>query len=570
MTTTPPDPPDSDGDTSREDGGTSQSGEAENAPGGDAAASSPRGFSSTPIDVVGVTATPVDPAPITGTQPPVESEEARSEREGHDRSLIQSIAWTGSMRWLSQILTWAITLAVARILTPEDYGIVGMAAVFFGLVNLVNDFGLSTAIVVVRDLDEYQVKRINGLALVVGACCFVIFCALAAPIGAFYGAEELPAVVLVMSVSFLITAFRGIPQGLLEKELRFKRIALIGMITAAATSISTLIMAAAGFGYWALVLANLVRAAVMTGLMYGSRPTGFARPKWDALKAATAISVHVTVGRLAWFVWSNADYVIAGKVLGKEALGFYSFAFMLASLPVDKISSIVTKVSTAFMSAVQTDHASLRRYLLGLTQGLSLVAFPIGCGMALVAGDFVPLILGDKWLGMIGPLQILAAYASVRAIDPVLAPVLNVTGETKYGMQMSVLFAILLPIGFYFGSTRWDVIGLAAAWVVLHPLFMGSLLLRAAKVIEMPLSAYFGAIWPALCSVAIMSATVVGVDRASWPDTLSWLELFAKIAAGGAAYALSMLILFRSRLVAAVQALKHLRRGRPAAVSPEA
>ncbi len=496
--------------------------------------------------------------PLTNSTQP-DARDPSAEREKADQRLVQSIAWTGAMRWLSQVLTWAITLMVARILTPEDYGLVGMAAVFFGLVNLVNDFGLSTAIVVVRDLDGRQVAHINGLAVIIGVFSCATFCALAVPIGAFYGVDALPPIVVVMSLSFLITAFRGIPQGMLEKNLRFKRIALINGFTAIATAVSTLVMAVSGFGYWALVLANLVTALSSTVLMFASRPTRIAWPRFSALRAATAISIHVTFGRLAWFVWSNADYVVAGKVLGETALGFYSFAFMLASLPVDKISSIVTKVSTAFMSAVQTEPADLRRYLLSLTEGLALVAFPLAWGLALVAEDFVPLLLGDKWLGLIPPLQILAFYASVRAVDPVLAPVLNVTGQTRFGMQMSILFAVILPIGFIVGS-RWGVVGIAGAWVALHPLFMGSLLWRVTRVIDLRFRTYFGATWPAFSSACLMAIAVVLVGRIPWPEGLLAVELAAKVVAGAATYCGSMLLFFRSRLKSALDTLRHVKR----------
>ena len=481
-----------------------------------------------------------------------------AERDELDQSLLRSIAWTGAARWISQIITWAITLAVARILSPDDYGLVGMAVVFFGLVELINDFGLSTSVVVVRELDRRQIAQINGLAVIVGILCFAAACALAYPVGAFFGVDELRVIIVVMSLSFLVTAFRGVPQGRLEKDLEFKRIAVINAVAAVATALSTLAMAVAGLGYWALVLANLVTALVTTVLMVASRPTRLARPRLKTLKAATSISVHVTLGRLSWFIWSNADYVVAGKLLGKTALGFYSFAFMLASVPVDKISSVVTKVTTAFMSAVQTDHAALRRYLLGLTEGLALVAFPLTWGLALVAADFVPLVLGEKWLGLIAPLQVLAFYAAVRSVTPVLAPVLNVTGQTRFGMRMSMLFAVILPVGFVVAS-RWGVVGIAGVWVVLDPLLMLSFLLRVRRTIGLPVRAYLRAWWPAVCSSLVMASAILALGLLPLTEHSPALGLVLKIGVGAATYSLSMWLLFRDRLRVGIRALNRLR-----------
>jgi PST family polysaccharide transporter len=469
---------------------------------------------------------------------------------------MRSIAWTGAVRWVSQIITWGITVAVARILTPDDYGIVGMAAVFFGLVNLINDFGISTSLVILPDLDRNQVAQINSVALLIGAVCFVASCGIALPLGAFFGVDELPVVIVVMSLSFLITSFRAIPQGLLEKDLQFKRIAFINGTKHLTTALSTLALALAGAGYWALVLANLVEATVSTGLMVASRPHGFARPRLKALKRATSVSSHITLGNLSWFVYSNADYVVAGRFLGKTALGFYNFAFLIASMPVDKITSVVTKVSQAYLSAVQDDHGEMRRYVLGLTEGLALVTFPLTWGLALVSEDFVPLLLGDQWIGLIAPLQILAFYSSVRSVTPVLAPVLNVTGQTRYGMLLSMVFAVVLPVGFVIAS-RWGVVGIAASWVVLHPFFLAGFVRRMSTTIGLGVWRYLGAAWPAFSSCVLMAAAIIALRQL--PIDQGWLLLGLKIATGAAVYSLAMLTLHRSRWRRALAALKVLR-----------
>src|SRR2546425_8629430 len=105
-------------------------------------------------------------------------------------------------------------------------------------------------------------------------------------------------------------------------------------------------------------------------------------------------SRHIIVGRLAWYVYSNADFLVAGRILGKVALGLYEVGWNLANVPIEKITSLVGQVTPAVFSAVQRDHAALRRYLLRVTEGLALITFPASLGLALVAPDFVLLTLG--------------------------------------------------------------------------------------------------------------------------------------------------------------------------------
>ncbi|TMI98191.1 MAG: hypothetical protein E6H01_12615 [Bacillati bacterium ANGP1] len=128
-----------------------------------------------------------------------------------DRSLVQGIAWTGGAKWAGQLVAWASTLIVARLLTPEDYGLVGMASIFLGLVTLVSEFGLGTTVITLRDLREDQVAQLNSISLLVGVGSFALCGAAAIPIGRLFHAPELPAVVVAMSAAFVITAFKTVP-----------------------------------------------------------------------------------------------------------------------------------------------------------------------------------------------------------------------------------------------------------------------------------------------------------------------------------------------------------------------
>src|SRR5207249_9080683 len=111
------------------------------------------------------------------------------------------------------------------------------------------------------------------------------------------------------------------------------------------------------------------------------------------------------IARLCWYASANADFLMAGRILGKAALGLYNVGWTLASVPVDKVATLVGQVTPAFFSAVQTDRAAIRRYLLGITEGIALITFPISLGLALVARDFVLVVLGSKWQASIAPLQ---------------------------------------------------------------------------------------------------------------------------------------------------------------------
>src|SRR5438132_2304909 len=389
----------------------------------------------------------------TGSGTPVEA-------RALDRSLLRGVAWTAAAKWASQALSWVSWLIVARLLTPEDYGLVGMAAISLGLITLVAEFGLGTAVLAVRELSVAQINQLNGLAVLLGLASLVASCAVAIPLGRFFHAAQLPLVVAAMSTTFVITSFKTVPLALLQRELRFKALALIDLGQALVLAISMIVLAAAGLRYWTLVCGGVLGALISTGAVLRLRHPPLAWPRLHSLGQATTLSSNVLISRLCWYTSANADFLVAGRILGKAALGFYNVGWTLANVSVDRITALVGQVTPAFLSAVQTDPAALRRYLLRITEGIALITFPLGLGLALVAQDFVLVILGSKWSATIAPLRLLAAYGAIRSITPLLAQVLHTIRDTRFEMWNMAAAAVGMPTSFFVSGQRWGTVGL--------------------------------------------------------------------------------------------------------------
>ncbi len=316
-----------------------------------------------------------------------------------DRALLHGLAWTGAAKWATQLVSWASTLIVARLLTPEDYGLVGMAGIYLGFITLLSEFGLGGAVVTLRELDGEQISQLNGLAVLFGVASFLASCAIAVPLGHFFRAPQLPLVVVVMSTTFVIAGFKTMPLALLQRDLRFKALALVEASQAVVLSVAMVAFAMLGFRYWTLVIGAILSVLISTLALWSIRHTRLAWPRLASLRHAVAYSSHLIGTRLCWYAYSNADFAVAGRVLGKAALGVYDFGWTLANIPVDKVTALVGQVTPAFFSTVQTDIPALRRYFLHLTEGLAFVTVPIGLGLAVVGRDFVMVALGPKWEG---------------------------------------------------------------------------------------------------------------------------------------------------------------------------
>ena len=467
-----------------------------------------------------------------------------------DRALLHGVAWTAAAKWASQALTWVSWLIVARLLTPEDYGLVGMAAIYLGLITLLSEFGLGAAVLAVRELSVEQLNQLNGLAVLLGLASLLASCIVAIPLGRFFHAPQLPLVVVAMSTTFVITSFKTVPLALLQRDLRFKTLAFIDLSQALVLAISMVGFAVAGFRYWTLVCGGVLSALISTGAILRLRHARFAWPRRKSLKPAITLSSNILISRLCWYVSSNADFLVAGRILGKAALGFYNVGWTLASVPVDKVTALVGQVTPAFLSAVQTDPAALRRYLLRITEGIALITFPLGLGLALVAQDFVLVILGSKWSATIAPLRLLAAYAAIRSITPLLPTVLHTIRDTRFEMWNMVAAAVVMPTSFYLSVQRWGTVGLAAAWVLVDPIFAFMLYWRTFSKIALSPRAYFRALWPALSGSVLMAGAVLAVAVLSPSEWTPSLRLAAQIGAGVLTYGLACVVMHRERFEA--------------------
>ena len=478
-----------------------------------------------------------------------------------DKTFVTGVAWTASAKWLSQLVTWAITLVVARLLAPSDYGLFGMAMVYIGLATLFSEFGIGTAIIALRDLNNDQISQLNTLSLLLGLVSFAISAAAAHPVGRFFKAPGLPVVIVVISTAFLTSAFRTIPYSLLAKDMKFKLIAMIDGFQAIAQGITSLTLAFLGYGYWALAVGILSSSIASMALTLLYRRQSFAWPRPSSLREPLRYSRDIIVGNLSWYLYDTSDFLIAGRVLGAAPLGAYTIAWTLAHVPLDKLTVVVNRLTPSLFSAVQSDLAAVRRYLRTITEGLSLLICPATIGTALIAHDFVYVALGRKWDGVVLPLGLLAIHAFIRSNVVLLAPVLNVTKGTRFGMWMNVASLVVLPVSFYLGS-RWGTVGIAGVWVVIYPLLQLPLFWRVFRTIHMTGREYFTSLWPALnCSLlmAVVVETVKITIGSKWPLPIC---LAAEIVAGSFTYISALILIHRERFQSFVGLVKGLRAAR--------
>jgi teichuronic acid exporter len=477
-----------------------------------------------------------------------------------DRALVHGVAWTATVKWVSQLLSWVTTIAIARLLMPSDYGIVGMAAVFIGFTSLVTEFGIGSSVLVYRDLERRHVAQLNSLAVMVGVGAFLLSLLVAAPLAAFYHTPPLRMVVVALGTGFVIDSLRTIPNALLVRDLRFKESALLEGTKQITGSVLGVIMAFAGWGYWALVVGNLAGSVVWSVAMLARHWRPYHRPRWSDLREVLGFSGRIIGERAAWFGYSNADFIIAGRLLGASALGLYTNAWTLANIPGDKILSLLQRVLPSIYSAVQRDVAALQRYFLLAHEALAFAIFPVTIGIVLVSQEFVPVVLGQKWMGMVAPLRVLALYVTLHTLSTLPPQLLVIRGHAKFMARVSLSGLVVLPISFYVGGKNWGTMGIAYAWLIVYPIIIAVTYQRALREIALSWRALFSSVWPAASGVIVMAIVVVSV-RALLVRALDRPALLGvEVLVGAATYLICCMTVHRERLEALRDVVRKARR----------
>lgn len=473
-----------------------------------------------------------------------------------DRTVLRGVAWVGALKWTAQLVTWGSTIVIARLLSARDYGIVGMAVLFLGLVSYLSEFGVGAAVIAFRDLPRAQTAALNTLSIATGCLAFMVCGAAAPALARFFAMPQLSAIVVAMGAALALSSLQTVPNGLLQRQMRFKLVSVIEALRAIVTAGVTLALAAMHHGYWSLVIGNIAGTASATAAAVAVCPQPFALRGLRSVQHAMRFSYNVVVARISWYFYSNADFAVAAKFLGASVLGAYTLAWNLANLPVDKITGVLNGVLPSLFSAVQDDKKALHRYLLILMEVLAVVTLPVCFGMALIAPDAVPFIFGVKWQPAVVPLQILCVLGAARSFFVVLSTALVMCGESAYNLRISVFAAVVFPVLFWLGS-HWGASGIALGWLLGYPLIAIAAYRRIAVLLGGGGTGFFGAIRLPLFASGCMSVSVWLLQRLLRTDLPKTGVLALEVVAGASVYGALIALFGNRRILAAIKMLRH-------------
>jgi PST family polysaccharide transporter len=343
-------------------------------------------------------------------------------------------------------------MVLARLLGPKDFGLVGMVTAFTGVLTLFRDFGLSSAAIQRATVTDAQISTLFWINLVFGALLALLTLAMAPVIAAFYHEPRLLAVTAVLAAGFIFNAMGIQHSVLLQRQMRFTALAVIGVISLIVGTAIAIGGAIAGYGYWALVvmtvslpLTNTIGLWMTTGWVPGMphRRVG--------IRSMMRFGAAITLNGLVVYVASNLEKVLLGRFWGVNAIGIYGRAYQLINIPTDNLNSAAAEVGFSALSRLQDDPPRLKRYFLKGYSLLLALTLPVTVACALFADDVIAVLLGPKWKEAAPIFRFLAPTILVFAIANPLAWLLSSIGLVGRLLKMALVIAPIMIAGYLVG-----------------------------------------------------------------------------------------------------------------------
>jgi O-antigen/teichoic acid export membrane protein len=395
---------------------------------------------------------------------------------------------------------------LARLLTPKDFGLVGMATAATGFLSLIKDAGLGVATVQQAVITEKQASALFWFNVVLGVS-LAAMCAILAPLFViFYGSPKLFWITIALGTCFIFNGAASQHRAVLQRSMRFGIMAVIDVIGLVASMALAIGMAIAGSGYWALVVMAVGQPALCA---VGSWLATRWIPSWpqrtEGVRSMLMFGGKVTLSNIIVYMAYNTDKVLLGRFWGAEALGIYGRAFTLSSVVNENLFSAIGSVAFPALSRLQNDPGRFRTYFLkGYSLFLSLV-MPITVACALFANDIILVMLGPRWHEAIGIFRWLAPTIIAFGLINPFSWVMLATGRPGRSIRTALMITPMVMLGCILGL-RWGPQGVAAGFSISMMLAVVPLILWAKHGTLISGADVFKAVIRPLLSVAIGAA----------------------------------------------------------------
>lgn len=383
------------------------------------------------------------------------------------KKAVRSGIWVFALRITNRGLGFIRTIILARLLAPEDFGLLGIAMLAASTLDAFSQTGFQTALIQKKkNVERYLDVAWTALATR-GFFLFLILFLSAPLVANFFNSPQAKLVIMVIAVNMLLSGFGNIGIMFFQKELEFNKQFAYEL---SATLIDLTVSISLAFilrNVWALVwggMAGNIARFLLSYVLHPYRP----RIRFDKerFRELFGFGVWVSGSIIVIFLVTQGDDIFVGKMLGVTALGLYQMAYLISNLPVTEITDVISRVTFPVYSKLQDDLVKLKEAYTNVLQLTAYISVPVAAGLFALCPEFTQIFLGKKWLPIIPAVQILALAGMIGSISATTRPVFHGVGKPKIDTIWQVVRLFALVIGIYPLGMRWGISGISLAVLI--------------------------------------------------------------------------------------------------------
>lgn len=451
-------------------------------------------------------------------------------------AVISGVKWTSISTMIRRILGLLANIVFARLLEPGDFGLVAMAGVMLGFIEIFKDLGTGTALIREKTLSEQLVSSVFWLNCGIGVAMTALIIALSPLVALFYNEPRVEPVLMVMAISFMLSALSVVQVSLMVRNMAFEQVAKIELAAVVMSYAIGIGAALYGAGVWSLVYQVVANSALTT--LFAWR-VGDWRPRllfaWGEIRGITSYSLNLAGYNTFYYFAQNLDKFLIGRVLGTEALGLYDLAFKLMAFPMQAISAVFTRVMTPFYAQAQDDLPRFRQAFLRVAAVIAFITFPLMFGLLAVREHFVFTLFGDSWVDVIPLLAMFAPLAAARSVLTTTGSIYVATGHTGLQLRWGVASNLIVFAGLAAGL-HWGILGVAAGFTITSLLLMYPNFSIPFRLIGMRVTELLRALGPTTACTVLMFAVVSLLELVLAPHAGHATLLAILVAVGALSY----------------------------------
>ena len=455
----------------------------------------------------------------------------------------KGVGWGFADNILGLGITAVANIILARILSPADFGIIGMTAIFITLSTSLVDSGFTGALTRKKDTVKADFDTVFYFNLAVSCLLYAVLFFCSPFIARFFREPILVPVIRILGISLIINAFGIVQKIILVRRIDFRTQAWISLVSSFAAAVAAVAMAFYGFGVWSLVVLQVGKLAVNTILLWSvSRwhpGLCFSR---KSFRDMFSFGSRLLITSIISTIWSEMYSFIIGKMYSSSVLGQYSRADKVKNMVTSNVSSVMQKVSYPVLASIQNEGERQINVYRKVLKTTVLISFTAVFGVWAVAGPFILTVFGDQWLPAVDYLRIMCFSGLFLPLMMCSANVINADGRSDITLVLEILKTVMGLIPVVFGiifsveALLWSMVGVSFILFVVHAAYV-------SKVIHYSVGRQLADILPTLCVSIVMALIVNAMNMLAIPQ---WLLLLLQICAGGTIVVLAYEFVYKS------------------------